>query len=88
MTGPTAAKGPFPYAHRTVAQIDAAEAAFDKAEADERTARIADWDKVVGISRDLAQSFKRGATRTTLPSTPCPCCGARGWCGHFGRIAA
>lgn len=86
-----AVMGAFPYAHPTVAEVDAREAAFDRAEALQKALRKApnvNWDNVVGLSRDRAANSPSAAIASVLPTLPCPCCGARGWCGHVGRIAA
>lgn len=35
-----------------------------------------------------ADPLNDDALRTRLPTTACPYCQSRGWCGHAGRAAA
>jgi len=64
---------------------------------------VAEMDKVAGfligsrVERQMKPQFNRVATdsgvdglqiRSTLPYAPCGRCGARGWCGHNGRVSA
>ena len=83
MIGPRAAQGGFPYPHRTIAQVWAHEAKwrseFNKGGADPN-------DKRAGLSYDHGQHGEK--RRASLPESACPNCGARGFCGHHGRIAA
>jgi hypothetical protein len=79
-----AAVGSFPYAyHRTVAEVDAAETAWDRAVAKASLVRKGPGllDKLIG--RDP----KVMAPISTLPDGPCPRCGARGWCAHRSAAA-
>ncbi len=74
----------FPFAHRTVAEMDE-ELGFLMGSRLERR-------HAFSVSRLLGQYSDPGRTgaqiRSSLPSAPCPRCGARGYCGHVGRIAA
>jgi hypothetical protein len=86
-----AATGAFPYKHRTIAEIDADvewQTLLNRKIAN-RGPHGGDWiDRTVGISFDGARETAGRGIRVTLPSMPCPNCGARGWCGHGDRIAA
>jgi hypothetical protein len=75
-----AAKGSFPYPHRTVAEVDDAE-----------TSMIG-WGRGPGaLDRFIGLGFDHGASglqvRSRLPDVPCGRCGARGMCDHR-RVAA
>jgi len=87
----TAAAAKWPYNHRTIAEIDA-DAEWQEL-LDRKIANRGrygdDWiDRTAGVSFDNARSTAGQSVRATLPSMPCPNCGARGWCGHGDRIAA
>lgn len=84
MKGPTAAKGTFPYAgHRTVAQVDDAEIAWNMAVANARLV-----SKGPGfLAKLFGPEIKNAAPRSTLPDAPCLCCGARGYCAHRSAAA-
>jgi hypothetical protein len=87
----TAAAHVWPYPHRTLAEIDAAETEWAEALA---LARLSSkgpacrLDRAAGLSRDRGVNRPPEAVRSPMPDTSCPSCGARGWCGHGGRIAA
>lgn len=87
----TAAEHIWPYPHRTIAQIDQAEADWTEALAAARLEKKGPADRIsgmVGLSRDRGVNMPSTAVRSSFPDTSCPNCGARGWCGHNGRIAA
>jgi len=77
-----AAKGSFPYPHRTVAEVDAAEADWERKVALAKTSMKGPCgaDRRVGLHADLARNGLQN--RSTLPDAPCTMCGARGWCDH------
>lgn len=82
---PRAARGSYPFKqHRTVAELDAFLGFRMGSRLERRVTPTI--DEIVGLSED------QGATglqqRSTMPETSCPRCGARGWCGHAGRLAA
>lgn len=72
---PRAAPAIWPYPHRTVAEVDAAEA------------NMIGWGRGPGaLDRFIGLGFDHGASglqiRSTLPDAPCGRCGARGMCEH------
>lgn len=91
MRRPTAAPHVWPYPHRSIAEIDAHEAAFAEAYALAKVSyrgRADHLDTAVGLSFDRGRNRHPSLERSNLPETGCPSCGARGWCGHHGRVAA
>ena len=87
----TAAAAKWPYNRRTIAEIDTDaewQVLLDRKIAN-RGPHGDDWiDRTAGVSFDAARATVGQSVRATLPSAPCPNCGARGWCGHGDRIAA
>ena len=82
-----AAVGTFPYPHRTVAEVDAAEREVAALLA---TSAAEAARKAVGGNMGLtgpALALVRAQRSTGLPDAPCARCGARGWCDHR-RLAA
>jgi len=80
-----AAVGGFPFNHRTLADIYAEQdAQAERCKASHKGP--GGFDRRVGQATDRARATVE--TRTHLPTSPCPRCGARGLCGHGDRIAA
>ena len=67
MSRPRAAKGSFPYPHRTLEQVFAASRAGIR--------RPVEDDPDAAIRLGLV-------ARSALPDASCKNCGARGWCEH------
>lgn len=74
----------FPYPHRTLAEVFAEEDAI-RAHCLSSMKGPNSLDRRVG---DDSRNVVVLGEQTKLPHAPCPRCGARGWCGHAGRLAA
>lgn len=79
-----AAAGTFPYDHRTIAEIDAEEEALQvKCAASMKGPNS--LDRSIGLT---SGNWLKPTIFATQPTSSCPRCGARGYCGHNGRVAA
>jgi len=84
----TAAPSTWPYPHRSVEEIDAAEERWANAVSDARSSAKGPGDRldqIVGLSFDRGRNGVHVASG--LPTSCCIRCGARGWCGHDGRVS-